>query len=407
MDKIRSRISIHESPAIPVSKQHLEIVERKGKGHPDTICDTIADRVSVRLAQAYEKAFGRILHYNIDKCLLVAGQVDCHLGGGHVIEPMRLILGDRATMSHKRKTLPVNRIVIDTAHDWFQHNLPHLNPEKHIQYQIELKPASEELGAIFGRGRGPLPANDTSAAVGYAPLTPTENLVLGVEHHLNGARFKKKFPETGEDVKVMAVRYGQELLLTVAMPFLAHTIRSEKAYFQLKTKVLEELTSYVRHRPHGCKKFTATLNTLDRPKQGIRGMYLTLLGTSAEQGDSGQVGRGNRACGVISLNRPMSGEAAAGKNPVSHVGKIYNVLAHEMADRVYHQVRGVEEVTIWLVSTIGQKVNQPKIAAAQVALKKGMSINRIGPDIEAIIIDHLENIGTFCSALAKGEYPVC
>ena len=64
-------------------------------------------------------------------------------------------------------------------------------------------------------------------------------------------------------------------------------------------------------------------------------MYLTLLGTSAEQGDSGQVGRGNRVCGLISLNRPMSVEAAAGKNPVSHVGKIYNVLAHELAMRIY------------------------------------------------------------------------
>ena len=402
-----ARITILPSPAVPVYKQHLEVVERKGKGHPDTICDTIADRVSVRLAQAYQNAFGRILHYNIDKCLLVAGQVDCRLGGGRVIEPMRLILGDRATMRYERKTIPVAQIVTDTANDWFQHNLPHVNPHKHLQYQIELKPASEELGAIFDRGRGPLPANDTSAAVGYAPLTPTERLVLDVEHHLNGALFKKEFPGTGEDVKVMAVRQGQELRLTVAMPLLAQTLRSEKAYFQLKTKVLKALKSFVRDQPHGCKELAVALNTLDRQKQGLSGMYLTLLGTSAEQGDSGQVGRGNRACGVISLNRPMSGEAAAGKNPVSHVGKIYNVLAHEMANRVYSQVRGVEEVTIWLVSTIGQRVNEPMMAVAQVALKRGMSLNRISLDIETIIQEHLDNIGTFCSALAKGEYPVC
>lgn len=401
------RISIHQSPALPVWKQPLEIVERKGKGHPDTICDTIADRISIQLAKAYEEAFGRILHYNIDKCLLVAGHVDCRLGGGHVIEPMRLIVGDRATLGYGGKSVPVNQIVVDTGNDWFQHNMPHLNPHKHVQYQIELKPSSEELEAIFQRGRGPLPANDTSAAVGYAPLTPTERLVLEVEHHLNGAWFKKEFPETGEDVKVMAVRQGHELRLTVAMPFLAHTIRSEKAYFQLKAKVFRAIKSFVRHQPHKCKEFAVALNTLDRPKQGLGGMYLSLLGTSAEQGDSGQVGRGNRACGVISLNRPMSGEAAAGKNPVSHVGKIYNVLAHEMADRVYHQVPGVEEVTIWLVSSIGQRVDHPMMAAAQVALKRGMSLKRISLDIETIIQEHLNNIRTFCSALAKGEYPVC
>lgn len=402
-----SRISIHESPGIPVSKQRLEIVERKGKGHPDTICDTIADRVSVQLGQAYQEMFGRILHYNIDKCLLVAGQVDFRLGGGQVIEPMRLILGDRATMGYDRKIVPVTRIVTETAQSWFEQNLPHVDPHKHVQYQIELKPASEELGAIFERTGGPLPANDTSAAVGYAPLTPTEQLVLAVEHHLNGEWFKKEFPETGEDVKVMAVRQEKELILTVAMPFLAHTIKSEKAYFQLKTKVRKALKSFVQDQPHGSKQFSVALNTLDRPHKGLRGMYLTLLGTSAEQGDSGQVGRGNRACGVISLNRPMSGEAAAGKNPVSHVGKIYNVLAHEMANQVYHQVRGIEDITIWLVSTIGQKVNQPMMAAAQVTVRRGVSFRRVKLNIESIIKENLDNIETFCSALAKGKYPVC
>lgn len=402
-----TRVSVHESPAIPVCKQKIEIVERKGKGHPDTICDAIADRVSVKLSQAYKQAFGRILHYNIDKSLLVAGQVDCRLGGGQVIEPMRLIVGDRATMVYERQSLPVAQIVTQTAREWFQQNLPHVDPDKHVQYQIELKPASEELGAIFERGRGPLPANDTSAAVGYAPLTPTERLVLDVEHYLNGSSFKREFPETGEDVKVMAVRQGHELSLTVAMPFLAKAIQSESTYFQLKNKVLKALNSFVNVQPHGCKEFQVGLNALDRRHQGLKGMYVTLLGTSAEQGDSGQVGRGNRACGVIALNRPMSGEAAAGKNPVSHVGKIYNILAHELADRVYHHVHGIEEATIWLVSTIGQKVNRPMIAVAQVALKRGASLKRVRGDIETIIQDGLDDIETFCSILAKGEYPVC
>lgn len=404
---MRTRISIRESPAFPVQKQHLEIVERKGKGHPDTICDAIADRVSVKLSQAYKEAFGRILHYNIDKSLLVAGQVDCRFGGGQVIEPIRLIIGDRATMGHNHKTLPVAQIVTTTAREWFQQNLPHVDPDKHVQYQIELKPASEELGAIFERGGGILAANDTSAAVGYAPLTPTERLVLELEHHLNGALFKREFPESGEDVKVMAVRQGQELSLTVAMPFLASTIQSEKAYFQLKAKAFQALKSFIKEQPHACKEFQLVLNALDRRNRGLKGTYLTLLGTSAEQGDSGQVGRGNRPCGVIALNRPMSGEAAAGKNPVSHVGKIYNVLANELANRVFQQVHGLEEVTIWLVSTIGQKVNHPMTATAQVSLKRGISLNRVRVEIEGIIQDGLTQIRKFCSALASGEYRVC
>ena len=72
---MKTRILIHQGPALSVAAQPLEIVERKGKGHPDTICDAIAEAVSIQLSKAYQETFGRILHHNIDKCLLVAGQV--------------------------------------------------------------------------------------------------------------------------------------------------------------------------------------------------------------------------------------------------------------------------------------------------------------------------------------------
>ncbi|MDE3036354.1 MAG: S-adenosylmethionine synthetase, partial [Nitrospirota bacterium] len=169
-------IVIQESPTIPVQDQPVEIVERKGKGHPDTICDAVADRISVELSRAYTQSFGRILHHNIDKGLLAAGQVDCRMGGGRVLEPMRLIIGDRAAPGVGRKTIPVAEIVTGAARDWFKQNLRHVDPERHVRFQVELRPGSSELGAIFQPRRGPLVANDTSAAVGYAPLTPTERL---------------------------------------------------------------------------------------------------------------------------------------------------------------------------------------------------------------------------------------
>jgi S-adenosylmethionine synthetase len=55
------------------------------------------EQISIALCREYIATFGHILHYNVDKCLLVAGLTQPHLGGGSVIEPMRLILGDRAT----------------------------------------------------------------------------------------------------------------------------------------------------------------------------------------------------------------------------------------------------------------------------------------------------------------------
>jgi S-adenosylmethionine synthetase len=223
---------------------------------------------------------------------------------------------------------------------------------------------------------------------------------------VNGPLFQSEFPEACEDVKVMALRIERELRLTVAMPLWAGAIRSETAYFESKARLLRAIRAYVHGRPQGGTRVRVTFNALDRRGQGLEGMYLSLLGTSAEQGDSGQIGRGNRVCGVIALNRPMSGEAAAGKNPVSHVGKIYNVLAHELAARIHREVAGVREVTVWLCSTIGRRIDRPAVAAAQVSLARSMTLDRVRAPVARIIREGLEGIGPFCEALAEGKYSV-
>ncbi|MDR4458964.1 MAG: methionine adenosyltransferase [Nitrospirales bacterium] len=404
---MKTRILIHQGPALSVAAQPLEIVERKGKGHPDTICDAIAEAVSIQLSKAYQETFGRILHHNIDKCLLVAGQVELHVGGGRVTHPMCLILGDRASFGVPGKTISVSDIAVETARTWIKSHLPNVNPDTHMRYQIELQPTSAALGSIFEQGSGLFPANDTSAGVGYAPLTPTEQLVVDLEQYVNGPRFKRAFPETGEDVKVMAVRMDRMLSVTVAMPFLAKRITSEKAYFDRKAKALQNVQRFIHEQPHSCMQVDVVVNALDHPGQGLKGMYLTLLGTSAEQGDSGQVGRGNRISGVIALNRPMSGEAAAGKNPVSHVGKIYNVWARETAKKVYAQIPGVRDATVWMVSRIGAPVNEPLVVSAQVGVKKGFSLKRISGEVQALINQELADMEHFCEALAKGQFGIC
>src|SRR3990172_3906634 len=188
-----------------VSEQDVEIVERKGVGHPDYICDAIMESISVALSQEYLKRFGDILHHNIDKGLLVAGQVERRFGGGKIIKPMELIIGDRATFRVGNKDIDVEEIAIDTAKKWFEKNLRLVDAEKNVKYRVVLAPGSEELTDIFSRKGKLKGANDTSAAVGYAPFTPAENAVYEIERFLNSERVKKTFPETGEDVKVMGL----------------------------------------------------------------------------------------------------------------------------------------------------------------------------------------------------------
>ena len=389
-----------------VSEHRVEIVERKGTGHPDQICDSVMEAISVALSREYLDRFGTILHHNIDKGLLAAGRVEKRFGGGRVLRPMELIIGDRATFRANGQEVPVGDIALAAAKGWLRKHLRFVDPERHIRYRVALAPGSDELSDIFARPGLMRVANDTSAAVGFYPLSPTEKAVLEVERYLNGSQFKERYPQTGEDIKVMGARRGRELDLTIAMPLLARYVSSEDDYFAGKAVILDEMRD-VAGRNFGFRRVGVQYNTLDVQGRGLGGVYLSLLGTSAEDADSGQVGRGNRVNGLISVNRPMGTEAAAGKNPVSHVGKIYNILAHRMAREIYQGIEGIKEVYVLLLSRIGAPVDCPQIATAQLLLEKGRRISDINRKVEAIFEQQFAEINGFCAALARGEYPVC
>ena len=389
-----------------VTGHRVEIVERKGTGHPDFMCDALMEAVSIALCREYKKTFETILHHNIDKGLLAAGRTVIEFGGGKLIKPMELIIGDRATFSAGGRKIPVKEIAVQAARAWIRQNLRFVDPDIHVKYRTVLAPGSEELTDIFLRPGEVHGANDTSALIGYYPLSPTEEVVLALEQHLNSKAFKQKYPETGEDIKVMGLRTGADLDLTVAMPLISTFIKSEDEYFRKKEISIKAIRKFLT-KYRAFRDITVNLNTLDQRGRGLGGIYLTLLGTSAEGADSGQVGRGNRVNGLISVNRPMGTEAAAGKNPVSHVGKIYNLLAHKTAEKIYRQTDGIQEVYVLLLSRIGSPVNKPHMATAQVLPMKGVRLKDISPDVTAILEKELSEISGFCDRLAEGRYPIC
>jgi S-adenosylmethionine synthetase len=395
---------IEELKHVPVYQQKIEIVERKGLGHPDTICDNIANEISVLLCKEYIKRFGRILHHNIDKSLLSAGEAENKFGGGTVKKPMLLIIGDRATYKYGKEEIPVNEIAISAAKNWLKEHLRFLNTEKDIKFQVELKEGSAALTSIFKREK--IGANDTSAAVGYAPYTPVESITYETEKFLNSKEFKKEFPETGEDVKIMVSRIDNMLDITFAMPLIDRFVKSEEDYFRKKEEIVERVKGFIL-RNFDFKDISVNYNTLDKRGHGVEGVYLTVTGTSAESADSGQVGRGNRANGVISLNRPASEEAAAGKNPVAHVGKIYNLLSFRIAEKIYEEVSGLKEVYVWLLSQIGQPIDSPKLVSVQTVLEKGIKMKEVEKEIKNVVEAHVTNINSFVDELIKGKVNFC
>ena len=307
----------------------VEVVERKGLGHPDTVCDALAETLSRNLCRAYRDRFGEILHHNVDKALLCGGRAAPAFGGGAVLAPITVYLAGRATAQVGNESIDIKAIAIDGSRTWLRANLHALDANRDVQLQALMEPGSQDLQELFSRRpqQHVALANDTSIGVGYAPLSPLERMVLAAERRINGRDRQREHPAWGEDVKVMGLRCGSTVRLTVACAMIGRYLAHIDDYLGQKAAIEKAMADLAAE--HGFSACEVSVNAADDPS--AEKIYLTVTGTSAEAGDDGQVGRGNRINGLITPCRPMSLEAAAGKNPVTHVGKIYNVLAGELA----------------------------------------------------------------------------
>ena len=348
----------------------FEIVERKGLGHPDTICDMLSEQVSVALSKYYLDRFGLVLHHNVDKALLAAGRSEPAFGGGRIVRPMDLFLAGRATDEVDGKIVPVGEIAAATATAWLQRNMHALDPAKDVRFHCLIRPGSPDLVDVFMRQRaqGLFLANDTSCGTGFAPLSALERVVLAVEKKLNAAEFKVASPAVGEDIKVMGVREGDNVSLTVSCAFVGRSLADIAAYSDAKEAL--RVSAVDTARDVVGRDVAVRVNTADDIASGS--VFLTVSGTSAEAGDDGQTGRGNRANGLITPCRPMTLEAVAGKNPVTHVGKLYNAAASQLAAAIVGEVSEITEAECFLVSQIAAPVDKPRIALLRVWCRQGV-----------------------------------
>jgi S-adenosylmethionine synthetase len=384
-----------------VEDQEIEIVERKGLGHPDSICDGIAESVSSALAQAYLDRVGKVLHYNTDETQLVAGRANPQFGGGETVEPIYVLIVGRATKDYDGQTIPTEKIALEAARDYLGEHFPELEFGTDIIVDVKLGEGSGDLKEVFGEEGVTVPmANDTSFGVGHAPLTETEQIVLNAERRLNG-EFADDNPAIGQDVKIMGKREGDRIDITVAAATIDRYVEDRADY----DDTVEAVREYVREvaAEYTDREVSVDVNTADGDGDGEGNIYLTTTGTSAEMGDDGSVGRGNRANGLITPNRSMSMEATSGKNPVNHIGKIYNLLGTEIADQVVAEVEGIRDLRIRLLSQIGRPIDQPHVADAQVVTEDGVELADIEDDVTAIIDRELADVTSITERVIEGE----
>jgi len=389
----------------PVEEQPVELVERKGLGHPDYISDAVSEAASRELSKYYLKEFGTILHHNLDKVLLVGGQASPKFGGGDVIHPIYIHVAGRATTEVKTSSgtikIPIGPIILSASKKFIKNNFRFLDPDKHIVVNYSIGPGSADLVGVYELGTHsavPL-ANDTSIGVGFAPFSVTERLAMESERLLNSREFKLKYPEVGEDIKVMALRQGKSIKITIAAAFISSLVKDKDHYLSIKEEVKRRVEDLASKIAPGFDT-SIFINTADKPENGI--YYITVTGTSAEHGDDGMTGRGNRANGLITPMRPMTMEAAAGKNPVNHVGKIYNVFAPLVANRIYKEVTGIKEVYVYLLSQIGKPIDQPLIANVEVIPEKELT-NNMKQDAQSIMDEELSRITRIAELILNEE----
>ncbi|RMD46536.1 MAG: methionine adenosyltransferase [Aquificota bacterium] len=384
-----ANISIGSLDFPKVSKQPVEIVERKGTGHPDTICDALGEELSIALSELYIKECGAIMHHNVDKALLIGGIAEPNFGGGNIISPIEIYLTGRAINELDGKRLPVEELAIGTAHKWLSENIPNIDISNHVIIIPKLKPGSKDLVELFERFqlKGEIPlANDTSFGTGFAPFDDTETIVYELERALNSKEFKKEHPYVGEDIKIMGVRDGDYIRVTIAMAFVDKYVKDINDYKE-KKEIVENYAYSIAQRLT-TKEVKIFLNTADEEDKGS--VYITVTGTSAEAGDDGEIGRGNRVNGLITPYRPMSLEAAAGKNPISHIGKIYNTAAMDMAERIVSEIEEVEEAYVYLVSQIGKPITEPQVC--DIKLRTSKDIKGIEEKIKKVAQEEIDKL---------------
>ncbi|HUT82416.1 MAG TPA: methionine adenosyltransferase [Candidatus Bathyarchaeia archaeon] len=375
----------HDRDIVP-SKLPVEIVERKGQGHPDFLCDKASEELSIAISKWYIDNVGRILHHNVDKAVLAGGQSVATIGHGEVIEPIYLLLVGRAVGVNTRindKVLPIGKLVIETTKNWLHKDLPHLCIEHDIIIDYKIRSGSTDLVGNFEEAIEIPRANDTSIGIGFGPLSKVEELTYKTEKLLNDPATKKKYPAIGEDIKVMGVRKNDKIDLTIACAMICTELADTDHYFSTKEDAKNLTLDLAAKIWDG--EINVDVNAADVPGNNDC-LYLTVTGTSAEQGDDGQVGRGNRVNGLITPYRPMTLEAAAGKNPVSHVGKTYNIAARKICEEIVTEL-SVDNVDCYLVSKIGNKITEPQII--EIALVGCKEESRTKRQIEEIVQEQL------------------
>ena len=351
---------------------NFEIVERKGKGHPDTLSDTLAEKLSNAYSKYTLEHFGAVLHHNFDKVGMMGGKCEVEFGHGKMIEPIRVLLNGRASSKFGDTEINVKEILINETRKFFNDNFPMLNFDKDVRIIYEVSEGSSPGGVKGHKSKRHrwfepeslddlnelknLNCNDTSMGCAFYGYSILENIVYNLEKKLNSKEFKKTHIWLGSDIKIMGFREDNKVSITMCVPQLCTYVKNVEEYLNNKAQITKYIKSFI-HKLYPEVKLDLYINTRDKIDENNTDLYLTFIGSSIEMGDEGFVGRGNRIGGLITPRRFYTMEGICGKNPIYHTGKMYCVASYIIAKQIYEQC-GVN-CSVEMIGQSGQPLSDP------------------------------------------------
>lgn len=378
----------------------LEVVERKGVGHPDTLCDAVAERTSQLYARYCLEAYGRVAHHWFDKVMLIGGEAATGYGRGVLTRPYELVFAGKAAFAVGDVAIPVDDLLKEAAGQVLGGVLKQFDPERDIRIRNQLvdyrgsgrsdgryRPrTSADLMALDDRNRV---SNDCNVLTGFAPLSRVEALVIDTERQLTATDGLGNGPDVGVDVKIVGTRVANDVDLVVNVPLIAAEVPSWATY----ARRLEEIGQFIRENARDRHGLVIDLTVNPGPQP-----YLTVTGSVADTGDVGVVGRGNRSNGLITPMRPMSIEASSGKNPLDHTGKIYARTATELATSI--AAAGGGDVVVTISTAKGRPVDDPDLVAVECSQPLAESV------VATEVAFHLNGVHELSRAFIFGDEPL-
>lgn len=393
---------------------NFEIVERKGKGHPDTLSDTLAEKLSNAYSKYTFDNFGAVLHHNFDKVGMMGGKCSVEFGHGQLIEPIRVLLNGRASSKFGDVNINVKEILINETKKFFEENFPMLNFDTDIRILYEVSEGSSP-GGVKGheskrhRWFEPeslddlnelknLNCNDTSMGCSFYGYSILENIVYKLEKKLNSVDYKQKHKWLGSDIKIMGFREDNNVSITMCVPQLCNYVNNVESYLNNKSQITKEIENFI-HELYPEINLDLYINTRDKIDDDNMDLYLTFTGSSIEMGDEGFVGRGNRMGGLITPRRFYTMEGICGKNPIYHTGKMYSVASYLISKEIYEKC-GVN-CSVEMIGQSGQSLADPfKITI--------YTDKKVDYDVcDKIASDILDNFNKISIGILNEKYPMC